>query len=661
SNADQKTCVWPGYGAVYFGTNEQGVDLYYCDIPKLHTNIIWNNAGNNAQTVDIELDGVNDFFTASTSKNSEGKYPVTSSVWDYELPTESEETTEPIESSNNTTTAETSADTTVSESSEETTTSEIIETTTETEITESSTKVEETSTSFVSRYKLGDVDLSGTIDISDVTIIQKYIVLLQPLTDEQLMLADVDGNGYVSIKDASLIQRYIAKIITDFTSEPASLSSNVSERTKKEVVNLAATSLSAKLSEVKSILEAYYTFSSYDQYQSLKKLYYQYRNNSSVENESEVVTKFDTLISDLNTIAEHIGVKKVYPIGDIYFFENTYDWSNVYAYAWKGSSNNGTWPGVRMQKIGTNYGHDVYGIKFEYAGQYSQIIFNDGKTSGAAQTVNIELNKYEFNCFHLKDKTDSEGKIQVGNFNFESSVLPTLPNSTTNNVDDDKRYAMCYYNQGSHAWTDIDTFLKPQGNSKYSLDFIAANSNDINMCIYDNSLAKYNCVSSSTNFTYTAGNEYNYSLVGAGSRGSSITIKGLSSGLTLSIVYDSSDNSVKITCKGSIGYDPTEAPTTNPIDDTVNYTFYMAPAASDISAGNTFRINIKDSTNSYHAYYFNKTDMKFNGVDVYSVEVSNPGYSNVIKVQYQVYDSNDKYVNQVADEKTTTLSYYSGK
>ena len=753
SDSDKTTCIWPGYGAVYCATTEQGVDLYYCDIPANHTQIVWNNAGNDEQTVDILLNGTNDFFTPSTTKNSDKKYPVSASVWDYEIPTDPDETTEPSESSEDdssessetkissgstpalessestpasessestpasessestpasessestpasessesTPTSESSESTPASESSERTPASESSESTTAPESSEStpasdsnestpapgssenttasesdkatdssdtSVPTGESSGTDAGKYKLGDVDFSGEIDIRDVTAIQKYLVELANFNDEQIALADTDGDGHVSIKDATLIQMFITGIITDFGSTPnvaVPISNNVRKNLKNDIMPVAATSLAAKLVEVKTILDGYYTFSSYDQYQALKEWYYKYKNNSSANNESEVVAKFDALISKLNTIAEHIGVSKIYPVGDTYYFENTYDWSAVYAYAYKGSSNN-SWPGVKMQKVGTNYGHDVYGIKFDYAGQYSTLIFNNGKNStdsGADQTIDVELSKYKYNCFYISGGKNSENKLPVGNFNYNSSVEPTTKPVTSQNVSDDKHFAMCYYNGSAHAWATIDTFLKPQGDGTYALDFVAKNSDSISMCIYDNSTARYYSNPDSANFTFAAGEEYSYSLVGpTNDRGKSITINGLSSGLILGLVYNPNTNTLKITCKGSASVDPSETPNIGV------YTFYMAPTDSDINAGCTFKINIRDSASSYHSYSFGKTNMKFNGRTVYSAEVTNPSYSNVTKVQYQTYDSSSTYKGQIVDERNTTMSYYSGK
>lgn len=62
-------------------------------------------------------------------------------------------------------------------------------------------------------YKLGDVDMDGDINISDVTLIQKYVAEIDTLTDQQVNLADVDKNRKIEITDATLIQKFLAEIV----------------------------------------------------------------------------------------------------------------------------------------------------------------------------------------------------------------------------------------------------------------------------------------------------------------------------------------------------------------------------------------------------------------------------------------------------------------
>ncbi len=55
-------------------------------------------------------------------------------------------------------------------------------------------------------YSKGDVNRDSTVNITDVTFIQKYLASLIQLDSEQLSLADFNGDTRLSIKDATAIQ-----------------------------------------------------------------------------------------------------------------------------------------------------------------------------------------------------------------------------------------------------------------------------------------------------------------------------------------------------------------------------------------------------------------------------------------------------------------------
>lgn len=60
---------------------------------------------------------------------------------------------------------------------------------------------------------IGDVNKDNSIDITDVTTIQKHLALINTITDAtSLKLADTNKDGYISIKDATYIQKYIVGI-----------------------------------------------------------------------------------------------------------------------------------------------------------------------------------------------------------------------------------------------------------------------------------------------------------------------------------------------------------------------------------------------------------------------------------------------------------------
>lgn len=58
-------------------------------------------------------------------------------------------------------------------------------------------------------FPIGDVNSDGDISVVDATLVQKYIVGLEKLTDLQKKSADVNGDGDISVVDATLIQKYI--------------------------------------------------------------------------------------------------------------------------------------------------------------------------------------------------------------------------------------------------------------------------------------------------------------------------------------------------------------------------------------------------------------------------------------------------------------------
>lgn len=64
-------------------------------------------------------------------------------------------------------------------------------------------------TQSVEIFPIGDVNSDGDISVVDATLVQKYIVGLEKLTDLQKKSAEVNGDGEISVVDATLIQKYI--------------------------------------------------------------------------------------------------------------------------------------------------------------------------------------------------------------------------------------------------------------------------------------------------------------------------------------------------------------------------------------------------------------------------------------------------------------------
>ena len=60
-------------------------------------------------------------------------------------------------------------------------------------------------------YLLGDVNLDGRVDISDVTAMQRHFAEIELLDDQALSVADVNGDGAFTIDDATHLQRFLAE------------------------------------------------------------------------------------------------------------------------------------------------------------------------------------------------------------------------------------------------------------------------------------------------------------------------------------------------------------------------------------------------------------------------------------------------------------------
>lgn len=60
--------------------------------------------------------------------------------------------------------------------------------------------------SSVPEYKLGDVDHNGTVDVNDVTLIQKYLTRMELDVDFFVSEADINSSNSITVLDATLIQ-----------------------------------------------------------------------------------------------------------------------------------------------------------------------------------------------------------------------------------------------------------------------------------------------------------------------------------------------------------------------------------------------------------------------------------------------------------------------
>lgn len=65
-------------------------------------------------------------------------------------------------------------------------------------------------TVFVESKAFGDVNLDGSLDVNDVTTIQRYLSGNMTFSDEQVSIADIDKNNKVDVNDVTALQMYIS-------------------------------------------------------------------------------------------------------------------------------------------------------------------------------------------------------------------------------------------------------------------------------------------------------------------------------------------------------------------------------------------------------------------------------------------------------------------
>ena len=65
----------------------------------------------------------------------------------------------------------------------------------------------------------GDADMNGTVEMADVTLIQKAKAGLAELSTKQLLASDVNGDKQITMDDVVTIQKYKAELIKVFPVE----------------------------------------------------------------------------------------------------------------------------------------------------------------------------------------------------------------------------------------------------------------------------------------------------------------------------------------------------------------------------------------------------------------------------------------------------------
>lgn len=282
----------------------------------------------------------------------------------------------------------------------------IIETSTSALETQPSTEETQAPTQAANLY--GDVDLDGKVAITDATLIQLHLAKVQVLTGQALTNAVVSGNESLTIMDATLIQQYLAQIFDKFPAE----STAVASVSSKDVAMTAADDFDTLLTTAKKELSGSYAYSSYDQYQALKKYVKELENSGDTS--TTAYNKLDTLYTELTDIITATGGSTSGDVGDTIdvYFTNIPNWSSVYAYVW-GDAGNNSWPGEAMTYVTTNsQSQKIYKITLP-TGQYNNIIFSNGS---GTQTVDLSLGSTNNQGYYTTTQTN--GKYNCSTYTY---------------------------------------------------------------------------------------------------------------------------------------------------------------------------------------------------------------------------------------------------
>ncbi len=218
----------------------------------------------------------------------------------------------------------------------------------------------------------GDIDLNGKVEVTDATVLQRAIALIDTLNDKQKACADVDNDKKVTVLDATLIQQKTAQIIDKFPAEKDIAQTSADELTSEEL-----------FAKAQDYLSVYFQYASYDDYMALKKVVYKYKDGDVKALSASAQKEISDAIATFDALREKVHQQTVY-------FTDSNGYGNIRAYYFNSKTNAEVeaWPGQIGSYIRTNsYGQNIYAITLNYS-KFDTVVFS---SDGNVKTVDIAL------------------------------------------------------------------------------------------------------------------------------------------------------------------------------------------------------------------------------------------------------------------------------
>ncbi len=287
----------------------------------------------------------------------------------------------------------------------------------------------------------GDVDMDSDVTIMDATAIQLYLAKKSEFTDEQMLNANVDGTEDISIMDVTVIQLYLAKSIEKLPHFVAVA--------KNSVASTGADILTAQqlFSKAQDYLSAYFQYASYNDYQTLKKTVYKYKDFNVSTLSATAQAEISTAIDSFDALRNKVHQQTVY-------FTDGKAFGNIYAYYYNSTTNAivEAWPGQKASYIRTNsYGQNIYAVTLNFS-KFDSIIFNGG--AGTNKTADITLDGLSGKLYYPSAQDTATGEWTVEETTFKQMWY----GEKQDEMEDDVMTDITIYFTDTLSWSTVNCY-----------------------------------------------------------------------------------------------------------------------------------------------------------------------------------------------------------